>query len=43
MKSVGVQYLEAVRRLKSKGVTPNRTIHIGFIPGTNRIKIIIFP
>jgi len=33
MKCVGIQYLEAVRRLKSKGVRLRRTIHISFMPG----------
>lgn len=32
MKCVGIQYLEAVRRLKSKGVRLRRTIHISFVP-----------
>lgn len=33
MKSVGIQYLEAIRRLKSKGIAFRRTIHISFVPG----------
>ncbi|KDR16327.1 aminoacylase-1 [Zootermopsis nevadensis] len=32
MKCVGIQYLEAVRRLKSEGVRLRRTIHISFVP-----------
>ncbi|GJQ75973.1 hypothetical protein Trydic_g18028 [Trypoxylus dichotomus] len=32
MKSVGIQYLEAVRKLKSKKVTLRRTVHITFLP-----------
>lgn len=32
MKSVGIQYLEAVRRLKAEGVTLKRTLHISFVP-----------
>ncbi|KAK9892863.1 hypothetical protein WA026_022544 [Henosepilachna vigintioctopunctata] len=32
MKSVGLQYLEAIRRLKLKNVTLLRTIHISFVP-----------
>lgn len=32
MKCVGVQYLEAIRRLKANGFTPDRTIHISFLP-----------
>ncbi|XP_045474119.1 aminoacylase-1-like [Harmonia axyridis] len=32
MKSVGLQYLEAIRRLKLNGVTFLRTIHISFVP-----------
>lgn len=32
MKSVGLQYLEAIRRLKAKGFVPDRTIHISFVP-----------
>jgi len=33
MKCVGIQYLEAVRQLMSKGVQLRRTIHISFVPG----------
>ncbi len=33
MKCVGIQYLEAIRRLKAKGLKPKRTIHVTFIPG----------
>lgn len=33
MKCVGIQYLEAIRRLKEKGVALKRTIHISFAPG----------
>ncbi|XP_050677923.1 aminoacylase-1-like isoform X2 [Leptidea sinapis] len=32
MKSVAVQYIEAIRRLKTKGVTFKRTIHLSFVP-----------
>uniref|UniRef100_A0A1B6MHW6 N-acyl-aliphatic-L-amino acid amidohydrolase n=2 Tax=Graphocephala atropunctata TaxID=36148 RepID=A0A1B6MHW6_9HEMI len=32
MKSVGIQYLEAIRRLKKNGVTLKRTIHVTFVP-----------
>ncbi|PSN38838.1 Aminoacylase-1 [Blattella germanica] len=32
MKCVGIQYLEAVRRLRAKGVRPKRTIHMSFVP-----------
>ncbi|CAH1115008.1 unnamed protein product [Psylliodes chrysocephalus] len=32
MKSVGIQYLEAIRRLKLQGVSIRRTIHISFVP-----------
>ncbi|XP_018568185.1 aminoacylase-1 isoform X1 [Anoplophora glabripennis] len=32
MKCVGIQYLEAVRRLKLQGVTLRRTLHISFVP-----------
>lgn len=32
MKSVGIQYLEAIRRLKLQGVSLRRTIHISFVP-----------
>lgn len=34
MKSVGIQYLEAIRYLKEDGVRLKRTIHITFVPGT---------
>ena len=33
MKSVGIQYLEAIRRLKLKGFVPLRTVHVSFVPG----------
>jgi aminoacylase len=33
MKCVGIQYLEAVRQLMSKGVQLRRTVHISFMPG----------
>lgn len=33
MKCVGIQYLEAVRRLKQSGITLKRTLHISFVPG----------
>ncbi|CAH2006394.1 unnamed protein product [Acanthoscelides obtectus] len=32
MKSVGIQYLEAIRWLMSKGVTLRRTLHVTFVP-----------
>lgn len=32
MKCVGLQYIEAIRRLKAKGFTPDRTIHVSFVP-----------
>lgn len=32
MKSVGIQHLEAVRRLKLEGFVPKRTIYLTFIP-----------
>ncbi|XP_030021926.2 aminoacylase-1 [Manduca sexta] len=32
MKSVAIQYIEAVRRLKSKGIKLKRTIHLSFVP-----------
>ncbi|KAL4709645.1 hypothetical protein ACJJTC_007376 [Scirpophaga incertulas] len=32
MKSVGIQYIEAVRRLKEKGDRFKRTIHLSFVP-----------
>ena len=33
MKCVTMQYLEALRRFKTKGLTFKRTIHLGFMPG----------
>lgn len=33
MKSVGVQYLAAIRALKKDGITMKRTIHVMFVPG----------
>jgi len=32
MKCVGVQYLEAIRKLKAKGFTPLRNVHVSFVP-----------
>eukprot|EP01091_Cochliopodium_minus_P002748 TRINITY_DN125_c0_g1_i1.p1 TRINITY_DN125_c0_g1~~TRINITY_DN125_c0_g1_i1.p1 ORF type:complete len:413 (+),score=115.41 TRINITY_DN125_c0_g1_i1:51-1289(+) len=32
MKSVGISYLMAIMRLKKKGFTPLRTIHVSFVP-----------
>ncbi|XP_066146010.1 aminoacylase-1-like isoform X2 [Euwallacea fornicatus] len=32
MKSVGIQYLEAIRRLKLDGVVLKRTLHVSFVP-----------
>jgi hypothetical protein len=37
MKCVGIQYLEAVRQLMSKGVQIRRTVHISFVPGNDLI------
>lgn len=38
MKCVGIQFIEAVRRLKNEGVTLKRTIHISFVPGIIKKK-----
>ncbi|XP_054288304.1 aminoacylase-1-like [Macrosteles quadrilineatus] len=32
MKSIGIQYLEAIRRLKKDGVALKRTVHLSFVP-----------
>lgn len=32
MKCVGLQYLEAIRRLKSSGFQPLRTVYLSFVP-----------
>ncbi|XP_020591009.1 aminoacylase-1 isoform X2 [Phalaenopsis equestris] len=32
MKCVGLQYIEAIRHLKAKGFTPDRTIYVSFVP-----------
>ncbi|XP_046977934.1 aminoacylase-1-like [Vanessa cardui] len=32
MKSVGIQYIEAIRRLKSNGIKLKRTVHLSFVP-----------
>ncbi|XP_052781401.1 aminoacylase-1-like [Mya arenaria] len=32
MKCVGIQYLEAIRKLKAKGLSFKRTIHLTFVP-----------
>lgn len=34
MKSVSIQYLEAIRRLKRDGVVLKRTVHVSFLPGS---------
>ncbi|KAK5645353.1 hypothetical protein RI129_006653 [Pyrocoelia pectoralis] len=31
-KCIGIQYLEAIRRLKMNGVEPRRTVHVTFLP-----------
>lgn len=36
MKSVGIQYLEAIRKLKAKGFIPKNTVHVTFVPGKLR-------
>ena len=46
MKCVGIQHLEAVRRLKSKGKRLKRTIHITYVPdeeigGVNGMKLFV--
>ena len=41
MKCVGVQYLEAIRRLREEGVRLKRTLHVMFVPGTNRSRFCI--
>lgn len=33
MKSVGIQYLEAIRYLKEESVLLKRTVHVSFVPG----------
>lgn len=33
MKSVGIQYIEAIRRLKNKGLRFKRTVILTFVPG----------
>ena len=38
MKCVTIQYLEAIRRLKSQGVRLKRTIHLTFMPGNQIIS-----
>ena len=37
MKSVGIQYLEAIRKLKAEGRRFERDIHLSFVPGDERI------
>ncbi|XP_013401828.1 aminoacylase-1-like, partial [Lingula anatina] len=32
MKCVGIQYLEAIRKLRQNGVVPVRTVHVTFVP-----------
>lgn len=33
MKCVGIQYLEAIRKIKENGGHLQRTLHISFVPG----------
>lgn len=33
MKSVGIQYLETIRRYVNEKLILDRTIHVGFMPG----------
>ncbi|KAB0795244.1 hypothetical protein PPYR_12084 [Photinus pyralis] len=46
VKSLGIQYLEAIRRLKRFGYQPRRTIHVSFVPdeelgGTDGMKVFV--
>jgi len=34
MKCVGIQYLEAIRKLKNEGHQLERDVHLTFLPGT---------
>jgi len=38
MKCVGMQYLEAIRRMKAAGKQLLRTIHVTFVPGMSQVK-----
>lgn len=38
MKSVGMQYLGAIRALKRDNVQLKRTIHVVYVPGKNLIR-----
>lgn len=42
MKCVGIQYLEAIRKLKAKGFVPLRNVNISFVPGKFYIFSISF-
>lgn len=33
MKCVGIQYLEAIRRMRLAGASVRRTVHVAFMPG----------
>lgn len=35
MKSVGIQYIETIRKFVDEGLEFKRTIHIAFVPGEN--------
>lgn len=41
MKSVGMQYLGAIKALKSKGIQLKRTIHVTYVPGKMKSKSIV--
>lgn len=42
MKCVGVQYLEAIRKLKAKGFVPLRNVHVSFVPGKADTFFVLF-
>lgn len=43
MKSVGMQYLGAIKSLKDQGIRLKRTVHVVYVPGNFYFSITIMP
>jgi len=42
MKSVGIQYIETIRRLRKNGTKLLRTIHMSFVPGESKVMLVAY-
>ena len=42
MKIIGIQYMEAIRRLQKEGFVPQRTVHLTWVPGNDELYKNIF-